>query len=216
MNGFLKYVFSQVNTLLASKILLLSFSEGSIDVERLLVVLVTELGGVVGVAIRREARHLLSVGLIAGGLERAAGDGVLVVVPDVIRLLTDAAGRSGAVHRTVGASADLALAVSADRAVGSGAEGKVGGRGGDVKGVVLDSLVELVGVGILREGLLAEVEGLALHADVMAEIFIAVHAGGELKVGGLAGDTVDASLVAGGELGSRGGGSESKELHQIL
>ena len=182
----------------------------SSDIERLLVVLGTELSGVVGVAIRGEARHLLSVGLIASRLEGAASDGVLVVVPDIIGLLTDAARRGRAVHRTVGAGADLALAIDADGAVGSSAEGKVSGRGGDVNGVVLDSLVELVGVDILSKGLLAEVEGLALHADVVAEILVAVHAGGELDEGGVTDDAVSDGLGAGRRLVETSGGVHTR------
>merc|ERR1719327_2118128 len=132
-------------------------------------VLVTELSRIVGAAIRSGTRHLLGLGLIAGSLVRAASRLVLVVVRNGIGLFTDAAGRGGAVHGTIGAGAGLALAVDADGAVGASAEGKVARGGGDIEGV--HGRRER----ILSQRLLVVVVRLALHDDVLAEILVTVH-----------------------------------------
>ena len=166
-------------------------------------VLVTELSRVVGAAIRRRTRDNLGLRLITSSLVRAASGLVLVVVRNGSGLLTDAAGRGGAVHGTIGAGADLAPAVDADRAVGSSAERKIVGVSGDIKGVHVRGK-RIAG---LNERSLVVVVRLALHDDVLAEILITVHAGGEEHVIlRNAGDTVGAGSGTSGELDEAGGG----------
>ena len=168
-------------------------------------ILVTELSRVVGAAIRRGTRDNLGLLLITSSLVRAAGGLVLVVVRNGSGLLTDAAGRGGAVHGTIGAGADLAPAVDADGAVGASADRKIIGVSGDIKGV------HVSGKRILSK-LLVVVVRLTLHDDVLAEILVTVHASSELDHGvvdGEASDVRDTGLLAGRQLDEASGGGNT-------
>ena len=172
------------------------FSSG-VDIESLLVVLATELRRV---AIRSIAGHLLSVSQIAGGLVRAASLGVIVVSRDSLRLTLNAARRSIAVHRSVSAIADRALAVDANGAVSSSAERQISGCRRHVETTELDELVELVGVRVL-----SHVN--KLLALARSEEFISIIDANrkQLAVSGATSNARDSGLLAGRELNKASG-----------
>ena len=181
-NSCLKYEFSQVNILLAC-VFVEIWSERSR-------VLGAKLSRVVGDAVRSRGRHLLGVSLITGRLVRAASFRVLVVMRNALGLLPDAARRGMAVHRSVGAIADLPLAIDVDWAVCAGAVRQIRREGLDVERRPLS----------LGQG--AEVVVL-LRRELLLMLLIA--SSEKFDVGGSASDAGDTRLLASGDLDKASG-----------
>ena len=127
-------------------------------------------------------------GDVTGGLVWSSGSWVGVVVWHGLWLLLGAWGSSWTIHGAVSSAANLSGAVNTIRSVVSVAGWEWAGRLND-------------NWGPLGHALLVVVEWLTLHDDILTEVLITVHAGGEeLLVWWGAGDTSNTGVNAGADL----------------